>query len=107
MRCPWARASSLIGAHVSDGRGGGHLGLGRCLLRVWAVAFAMAFLMAWGSAASAAATTLSVNTTTDEITPGDHLCSLREAIAAANSAGTGSDCGTASSLSNTITLGKG
>ena len=95
-------------ANVSDGPGGEHLGLGRCLVRVWAVAFATAFLLAWVvSGASAAATTLKVNTTTDETTSGDHLCSLREAIAAANSPGTGSDCGTAGSVSNTIVLGVG
>ena len=83
------------------------LGLGRWLLRVWAVAFATAFLLAWVSAASAVAATLKVNTTTDETTSGDQLCSLREAIAAANSPGTASDCGTAGSVSNTIVLGAG
>jgi CSLREA domain-containing protein len=71
------------------------------------VAFATAFVLAWGSVASAAAATLNVNTTTDETTSGDHLCSLREAIAAVNSPGTGSDCGTAGSASNTIVLGAG
>jgi CSLREA domain-containing protein len=76
-------------------------------LRVWAIAFATAFLLAWVSSASAAAATLNVNTTTDESTSGDHRCSLREAIAAANSPGTRSDCGTASSVSNTIVLGAG
>ena len=74
---------------------------------VWAVAFATVFLLAWVSAAGAAAATLRVNTTTDETTSGDHLCSLREAIAAANSPDTGSDCGTAGSVSNTIVLGAG
>ncbi len=64
-------------------------------------------LLAWGAAAGAAAATLKVNTTTDENVSGDHLCSLREAIAAANSPGTGSDCGTASGVSNTIVLGAG
>jgi CSLREA domain-containing protein len=34
-----------------------------------------------------------VNTTADETTSGDQLCSLREAIAAANSPGSQSDCG--------------
>jgi CSLREA domain-containing protein len=70
------------------------------------MAFA-ALLLAWVSAASAAAATLNVNTKTDETTSGDHLCSLREAIAAANSPGTPSDCGVADSVSNTIVLGAG
>ncbi|MFL6110027.1 MAG: choice-of-anchor Q domain-containing protein, partial [Catenulispora sp.] len=103
----WARASLWIGANLSDGPVVEHVGLGRCLLRVWAVAFATAFLLAWISAASAAATTLNVSTTTDETVSGDQKCSLREAIAAANSPGTGSDCGTAGSVPNTIVMGAG
>ena len=79
----------------------------RCLLRVWAVVVATAFLLAWNSAASAAAATLKVNTTADVTTSGDGSCSLREAIAAANSPGAASDCGTADSVSNTIALGAG
>ena len=99
--------SSWIGASVSDRPGGEHVWLGRRLLRFRAVAFATAFLLAWVCAAGAAAATLNVNTTTDETTSGDQLCSLREAIAAANSPGTPSDCGIASSVSNTIVLGAG
>jgi CSLREA domain-containing protein len=57
--------------------------------------------------ASAAAATLNVSTTTDELTPKDGHCSLREAISAANSPGTASDCGTASSGANTIVLPAG
>jgi hypothetical protein len=82
-------------------------GLGGFLRRVWPVAFAAAFVLAWVSAASAAAATLTVHTTQDETTSGDHLCSLREAIGAANSPGTPSDCGIADSVSNTIMLGAG
>ena len=80
---------------------------GRWLPRVLAVVSATAFVLAWGSVASASAATLNVNTTTDETTAGDQLCSLREAVAAANSPGTASDCGTADSVSNTIVLGAG
>ena len=87
--------------------GGQHSGLSRCVLRVWAVALATALLLAWVSTARAVAATLKVNTTADETTSGDGLCSLREAIAAANSPGTASDCGTADSVSNTIVLGAG
>ena len=87
--------------------GGQHSGLSRWVLRVWAVALATALLLAWVSTARAVAATLKVNTTADETTSGDGLCSLREAIAAANSPGTASDCGTADSVSNTIVLGAG
>lgn len=54
---------------------------------------------------SAAAATLTVNTTRDEITSGDGLCSLREAIQAVNSPGSPSDCAPASVGANTIVLG--
>lgn len=57
-----------------------------------------------GGAAAAGAATLRVNTTTDEMTPHDGKCSLREAIDAANSPGTRSDCGKADSFSNLIFL---
>jgi CSLREA domain-containing protein len=100
---PVRKASSWIGANTSGGPGGAQLGLGRRLLRVCAVAFVTACV----SAVSAAAATLNVNTKTDETISGDHLCSLREAIAAANSPGIGSDCGIAGSVSNTIVLGAG
>jgi CSLREA domain-containing protein len=48
---------------------------------------------------------LTVTTTTDESTSGDGACSLREAIAAVDAPGTATDCGTASSDTNTIALG--
>ena len=102
---PWG--TLWIDASVSDGPGGEHVWLGRRLLRVWAVAFAMAFLLVSVSATGAAAATLDVNTTADETTSRDHMCSLREAVAAANSPGTASDCGTADSVSNTIVLAAG
>ena len=102
---PWG--TSWIAASVSNELGGEHVRLGRRLLRVWTVAFATALLLAWVSAAGAAAATLDVSTTTDETTSGDHMCSLREAVAAADSPGIGSDRGTADSVSNTIVLGAG
>jgi CSLREA domain-containing protein len=54
--------------------------------------------------AFAAAATLTVNTTADTDTPDDGVCSLREAIAAVNSAPTGSDCGATTAGANTIVL---
>ncbi len=59
------------------------------------------------SALPAAAATLRVNTTHDELTRHDRRCSLREAIAAVNSPGRRTDCGTASRTSNTIVLRSG
>jgi CSLREA domain-containing protein len=55
-------------------------------------------------AAAAEATTFKVNTTTDEMTPNDGKCSLREAVDAANSPGTKSDCGKANTFSDLIFL---
>jgi CSLREA domain-containing protein len=55
--------------------------------------------------AAADAATLRVTATSDE--PGNGRCSLREAIAAANSAGRRTVCGTASPRSNTIMLRSG
>jgi CSLREA domain-containing protein len=60
-------------------------------------------LAALFAAAPAMAATITVNTTTDELTAGQG-CSLREAIATINGNGDG-DCGTASSSGNTIMLG--
>ena len=60
-------------------------------------------LLVSGPAAHAAM--LVVNTTKDELPGADGQCSLREAITAANSPGTPSDCGKADALSNTIVLG--
>jgi CSLREA domain-containing protein len=56
------------------------------------------------TAPPALAANLTVTTTSDELTPGDGLCSLREAIAAVNAPGTATDCGTASAGTNTIVL---
>ncbi len=59
-----------------------------------------------GSPPAALAATLVVNTTQDEMTPGDGLCSLREAIAAVDAPATASDCGVADvGAPNTIVLG--
>jgi CSLREA domain-containing protein len=55
-------------------------------------------------AAPATAATITVNTTTDERTAGDGLCSLREAISTVNGSGN-SDCAAADSGGNTIELG--
>jgi CSLREA domain-containing protein len=54
---------------------------------------------------AASAAVLTVNTTKDELKSGDHLCSLREAVATVDVPGTATDCGTADSGSNTIALG--
>ncbi|HSO99642.1 MAG TPA: M23 family metallopeptidase [Solirubrobacteraceae bacterium] len=54
--------------------------------------------------ASAAGATLMVNTTRDELASHDRSCSLREAMAAVDSPGRRSDCGTASRRFNTIIL---
>lgn len=55
-------------------------------------------------AAPASAATLTVNTTSDTNTPDDGICSLREAIAAADAAPSGSDCGSTDASGNTIML---
>ena len=59
------------------------------------------------SPAAAAATTLTVTTTRDELVAHDRSCSLREAIDAVESPGTRTDCGRGSRGSNTIVLGSG
>lgn len=56
-------------------------------------------------AATARAARLTVNTTTDQ--PAAGQCSLGEAVAAVNSPGPATDCGTADSTSNTIVLPAG
>ena len=55
----------------------------------------------------AAAATLTVTTTRDELVAHDGRCSLREAIEAVDSPGTRTDCGRVSRGSNTIVLGSG
>jgi len=66
-------------------------------------AFAATIVVGLLAAAPAGAATITVNTTTDELTPGAG-CSLREAIATVDGSPDG-DCGTASSSGNTIVLG--
>jgi CSLREA domain-containing protein len=53
---------------------------------------------------SARAATLVVTTTSDTSTPDDGICSLREAVTAANAAPAGSDCGATDAAGNTIVL---
>ena len=58
------------------------------------------------TAAPAAAATLKVTTTFDEVNAGDGACSLREAIAAIDSPGSANgDCSPAAFGTNTIVLG--
>ena len=65
--------------------------------------FAATVLVGLLAVAPAGAATITVNTTTDELTPGSG-CSLREAIATVDGSGDG-DCGNAGSGANTILLG--
>jgi CSLREA domain-containing protein len=54
---------------------------------------------------SASASTLTVNSTADELTPGDGRCSLREAVGEVNAPSVPSaDCGSAAAVGNTIVL---
>jgi hypothetical protein len=70
-------------------------------------AFGAVLVCAWLVAlpASAAAATLTVNNPNDEVTAADGSCSLREAIAAVDTPGVATDCGTADTSANTIVLG--
>jgi CSLREA domain-containing protein len=68
---------------------------------------ALAVLVVLVGAAPATAATIAVNTTQDETTQGDGLCSLREAIAAVNTPGSVGDCTEADGVSNTIVLEPG
>ena len=72
---------------------------GRMVARVGAVVLVSGML-----AAPAGAATLTVNTTGDSTTSGDGLCSLREAIFAADGAPTSNDCGATDAAGNTIVL---
>lgn len=65
----------------------------------------MAVVVALALPGAARAATITVNTTADETTSTDGLCSLREAIGAVDSPGTPGDCGTAGFGANTIALG--
>src|SRR5438270_7672896 len=70
-------------------------------------AFATGAILACAPRASAAARpppTLRVNTTRDELLSHDGKCSLREAIAAVDSPGVATDCGTARRGADTIEL---
>jgi CSLREA domain-containing protein len=72
---------------------------------VLAVATALCGLLV--ATGTARATVLHVSTTRDEILRHDGACSLREAIAAVNSSGSGTDCGAAGRRANTIVLSRG
>ena len=63
--------------------------------------------MSVASPAAAAAATLKVDTTKDELAAHDGRCSLREAIAAVDAPGLRTDCGRAGRRSNTIVLRSG
>lgn len=76
--------------------------LGGRLLRLQLVA-AVAMLAVLATSARAA--TIAVNTTADEVTAGDHRCSLREAIDDVNSAPGNGDCAIPGGAANTIGLG--
>ena len=68
--------------------------------------FTLEIAIALAAAVPAAAATLTVNTTRDEATPGDGLCSLREAIQAVDSPATANgDCAPVAYDVNTIVLG--
>ena len=78
-------------------------GLG-CARWRWICGIGLAFLAFWPTATRAA--TLVVNTTSDNDTPGNGLCSLRKAIASVDAPGSPSpDCATPSATDNTIMLG--
>ena len=70
-------------------------------------AVATAAVPSWVCITSAAAATLKVTTTADELGAQGQKCSLREAIAAVDSPGRKSVCGVAGPASNTIVLGAG
>jgi CSLREA domain-containing protein len=74
--------------------------------RGWLCGCLATFGVALGPGVAGAAT-LTVTTTTDTVAAGDGQCSLREAIAAVDTPGAASDCGTANATGNTIVLGPG
>jgi CSLREA domain-containing protein len=72
----------------------------------WLLLFTLGIAIALAAAVPAAAAALTVNTTRDETTPGDGLCSLREAIQAVDSPATANgDCAPVAYDVNTIVLG--
>jgi CSLREA domain-containing protein len=75
--------------------------------RIVALAVGVVACVALVSPVAAAAATLTVTTTRDELVAHDGRCSLREAIGAVESPGTRTDCGRVSRGSNTIVLGSG
>ena len=82
--------------------------MGRRGMRIADLAVAVGTMLLATSPAAAWANTLTVNTTNDEVTPGDGHCSLREAISSVNAPGSPSpDCAAPSATDNTIQLGPG
>lgn len=82
----------------------------RDLVRVWWIAGLAVGLVNCGALVgpgAAAAATLTVNTTRDELVARDGRCSLREAIESIESPGARTDCGRGGRRSNTIVLGSG
>src|SRR5437763_10901124 len=75
--------------------------------RLAAIAIGIAAGVSLASVAAAAAATLKVTTTRDELRAHHGRCSLREAIATANAPGRRTDCGIAGRRSNTIVLRPG
>ena len=75
--------------------------------RIAALAVGVVTCVPLVSPVAAAAATLTVTTTSDELVARDGRCSLREAIEAVESPGTRSGCGGVSRGSNTIVLGSG
>jgi hypothetical protein len=71
------------------------------------LAFGVVTCVPFMSAMAAAAATVRVSTTRDELVVHDGRCSLREAIEAVETPGTRTDCGRVSRGSNTILLGPG
>ncbi len=75
--------------------------------RIAALAFGLVTCAPLVTAVTAAAATLTVTTTRDELVAHDGRCSLREAVEAVGSPGTRTGCGRVSRGSNTIVLGSG
>lgn len=76
-----------------------------CLLA--AVAMLLVTCALLSNVAAAGAVVLKVTTTADKLIRHDGSCSLREAVAAVDSPGLRTDCGTAGRSANTIELGSG
>ena len=77
------------------------------MLRRWLLPLVPLVVIA-SAAAQARASTLTVNTGIDSVSPGPGLCSLREALQAVDSPGsTAGGCAPAAFGPNTIVLGQG